>query len=487
MNKLSVKISIFFGILSFLIAMGVGQYANNISTKQLEVSAGDSLVKLSKRVADILDREMLERYREIKFASTLPTITDETISKEEKRALIQKIRDSYNHHEWIGFALPDGTLYVGTNGYLEGKNVSARPWLPAGLKGPYIGDVHDALLLAKLLPNTSGEAIYFTDVAFPVKNKEGKVIGVLCTHLKWQWTRNMIRSISKEHDTDIYLLSQNGLVLVGPGDSERKEFKDISPNAAKAFRDGQTGYKVINWKAGEKYLTAHTISKGFDEYKGFGWKVVVRKPYDKAFAVAENNSKKILIASILAGIIGALLGIILANRISSPLTKLVDDINSLKNKKDFKFSRKNSNDEISILHNAIKEYHDTLQQESTLKHIAEEKVNIALQIFDQSIEGILITDSENNTILTNKSFSEITGYSQEDMFGKNPKLLSSGNSPKEFYEKMWNDLQEFGKWEGTIENKRKDGTLYQEFLKITTLKDENGNINFYLATFNSSF
>ena len=487
MNKLNIKISILFGLLSFLIAMGVGQYANNVSTKQLEVSAGDALVNLSKRVADILDREMLERYREIKFAATLPTLTNEDVPKAEKRALIQKIRDNYNHHEWIGFALPDGTVYVGTNGYLEGKNASARPWLPAGLKGPYIGDVHDALLLAKLLPNTSGEAIYFTDVAFPVKNEKEEVIGVLCTHLMWQWTRDMIRSISKEHDTDIYLLSKDGLILAGPEDSERKELSDVSLNAAEAFKDGQTSYKVINWKSGEKYLTAHTISQGFDEYEGFGWKVVVRKPYHKAFAIAENNSKKILIASLLAGLLGAFLGVIIANRISSPLGTLVENINALKHNKDFKFPRKKSNDEFSILHNAIKDYHDTLQKESSLKNIAEEKVNIALQIFDQSIEGIIITDHNNNTILTNKSFSDITGYSLEDIYGQNPKLLSSGNSSKEFYKKMWSDIHTKGKWEGKLENKHKDGTVYDEYLKITTLKDEKGNINFYLATFHSSF
>lgn len=487
MNKLNVKISILFGILSFLIAMGVGQYANNISTKQLEQSAGDSLVKLSQRVADILDREMLERYREIKFAATLPTLTSEKVPKEEKRALIQRIRDNYNHHEWIGFALPDGTVYVGTNGYLEGKNASARPWLPAGLKGPYIGDVHDALLLAKLLPNTSGEAIYFTDVAFPVKNNDGKVIGVLCTHLMWQWTRDMIRSISKEHDTEIYLLSKDGLILVGPGDTERKELHEISQNTAEAFKNGETTYKVIDWKVGEKYLTAHTISKGFDEYEGFGWKVVVRKPYAKAFAVAKNNSQKILIASIFAGIVGILLGILLANRISKPLQKLIDNINALKHNKNFQFTTKNSNDEISILHNAIKEYHESLQEESHLKDIAEEKVNISLQIFDQSIEGIIITDSNNNTILTNKSFTDITGYTQEEMYGKNPKILSSGKNSSEFYKTMWDKLQKDGKWEGEIENKRKDGSFYQEYLKITTLKNENGTINFYLATFNSSF
>lgn len=487
MKKLNVKLSVLIGLLSFLIALGVGKYSNDISTKQLEQNSGESLTKLSKRVADILDREMLERYREIKFAATLPTMTNENSTKEEIRDLIEKIKGDYNHHEWIGYALPDGTVFAGTNGYLEGKNAKARPWLPAGLKGPYIGDVHDALLLAKLLPNTSGEAIYFSDVAFPVKNKEGKVLGVLCTHLMWQWTRDVIRSVAKENSVDIFLLSKDGLVLVGPGDSERKEMKEISKNVAETFTNNETMYKLLDWKSGEEYLTAYTVSKGFEEYKGFSWKVIVRQPVNDAFKVAQDNSQNILIASIIAGILGALVGLISANKISFPLRKLTSNVEDLKQGKNVDFEKSSSKDEIGILQNALKNLHDSLGKESKLKEQAEEKVQISLKIFDQSIEGILISDANNKVILTNKAFTAITGYTQEDMYGKNPKLLSSGNNNEEFYINLWNALSNKGKWEGEIENRRKGGDLYTEQLKISTLKDHTGQVIYYLATFNSSF
>ena len=196
--NLKVKFSILIGLVAFFVAMGIGKYSVSVSNEQLIQNSGKSLVDLSKRVADILDREMLERYREIQFASTMPIMTNKNATQVEKRAFLEKIKRSYGHHEWIGYALPDGTVYAGTSGYLEGKNAKARPWLPAGLKGPYIGDVHDALLLAKLLPNNNGEAIYFSDIAFPVKDKDGKAIAVLCSHLMWQWTRDIIRSIEKE-------------------------------------------------------------------------------------------------------------------------------------------------------------------------------------------------------------------------------------------------------------------------------------------------
>lgn len=484
--KLNIKLSILIGGLTFIVALFVGEYAKNISKNELEKNSGESLVKLSKNIADILDREMLERYREIEFAATLHPLTDENSTKEQRRAFIEKIKGKHEHHEWIGYALPDGTVDVGTNAYLEGKNAKARPWLPAGLKGPYIGDVHDALLLAKLLPNNSGEAIYFTDVAFPVKNNDGKVLGVLCTHLMWQWTRNVIRSIEKEHDVDIFLLSKDGMVLVGPNNTERKNLSEISKNVSNAFADNKNGYKTIDWKLNNEYLTAHVMSDGFEEYKGFGWKVIVRQSVDSAFENANENSNSIVLVSVIAGLIGALIGILISTFITSPLNKLTSKVKDFSYGKKVNFESKGNSD-IALLEKALEELNLSLSKEKKLKDIAEEKVSIALKVFDQSLEGIIITNKNNEILLINEAFTKITGYTLDDVYLKDPSILSSDEHKKEFYENMWDSILKNGKWDGNITNKRKDGTLYEEYLKISTLKDENNQIVNYLATFNSGF
>ncbi len=486
-NSFSLKFSFLVGILTFIVALTVGFYSNNISTKQLEVNSGESLVKLSKRVNDILDREMLERFREIRFAASLPILTNENSSINEKRELIQKIKDNYNHHEWIGYALPDGTVEVGTNGYLEGKNVKARPWLPNGLNGPYIGDVHDALLLAKLLPNNSGEAIYFSDVAFPVINKDGKTLGVLCTHLTWQWTRDVIRSIQKEHGVEIFLLSKDGMILVGPGNTERANISDISSNVAQSFNTDEESFKILNWNDNVKYLTASSVSKGFEEYEGFSWKVIVREPVNEAFKIAHENATSILFISVILGIIGAFIGVVIATRISRPLNQLSQIVEDISNDKKVKFLNNPSNDEIGKLHNALEKLYKNLIKESIDRKSAQTKVELSLKIFEQALEGIIITDKNNNIILINKAFTEITGYELNDVYGKDPSILNSGLQDNKFYNTMWDRLKQDGKWDGKLKNRRKDGTIYEEYLKISTLKDENGAIVNYLATFNSSF
>ena len=122
-----------------------------------------------------------------------------------------------------------------------------------------------------------------------------------------------------------------------------------------------------------------------------------------------------------------------------------------------------------------------------LKENAQSKVDLSLKIFDQALEGIIITDSKNNIILINKAFTDITGYEMDEVYGKNPAILASKLQDDEFYRNMWNSLKSDGKWDGLIKNRKKDGTIYEEYLKISSLKDEDGQIINYLATFNSGF
>jgi hypothetical protein len=205
------------------------------------------------------------------------------------------------------------------------------------LEAPYIGDVHDALLLAKLLPNNSGEPIYFSDVAFPVLNNEGKTLGVLCTHLTWQWTRDVIRGIQRDNNVDIFLLSKDGLILVGPDKTERTNIVDVSKNVAETFKGNEPLYKTIMWDEESKYLTASSVSFGFEEYKGFSWKVIVRQPVDKAFKIANDNTSLVFYISLIAGLLGALIGIIISNIISNPLKKLSQIVDNLRENKKVDF------------------------------------------------------------------------------------------------------------------------------------------------------
>ena len=113
----------------------------------------------------------------------------------------------------------------------------------------------------------------------------------------------------------------------------------------------------------------------------------------------------------------------------------------------------------------------------------EEELRLAANVFTHSREAILITDPHGAIIEVNQSFTRITGYTREEVLGKNPRLLKSGRQDKRFYREMWQMLLEHGYWSGEVWNKRKCGDVYAEMLTICAIRDENRELQHYVALF----
>lgn len=132
--------------------------------------------------------------------------------------------------------------------------------------------------------------------------------------------------------------------------------------------------------------------------------------------------------------------------------------------------------------NSVKQY-VALFSDYTDKWQAEEKLKLSARVYSDTHEGILITDSNNIIIDVNPAFSEISGYSREDVIGKNPGILSSGKQSAHFYSNMWQEIESKGYWQGEIWNSKKDGTLFIELLTISSLLDDNNIVTNYVGVF----
>jgi len=113
----------------------------------------------------------------------------------------------------------------------------------------------------------------------------------------------------------------------------------------------------------------------------------------------------------------------------------------------------------------------------------EENLRITASVFDNSQDGIVITDTNNNLIEVNPAFTRITGYAREEVIGKNPRLLSSGQQNQAFYEAMWKTLKQNKTWRGEVWNCRKSGEVYVELLSISAICDNKGQIQRYVGVF----
>ena len=118
----------------------------------------------------------------------------------------------------------------------------------------------------------------------------------------------------------------------------------------------------------------------------------------------------------------------------------------------------------------------------TERKLEEINLRIAATAFETK-EGILITDNNNRIIRVNSAFTRLTGYSMEDAIGQTPALLNSGRQNPEFYQKMWQAIEQEQHWEGEIWNRRKNGEIYPEWLVITAVMDGKNTVSHYVATF----
>ncbi|WP_252106090.1 MULTISPECIES: EAL domain-containing protein [unclassified Halomonas] len=123
---------------------------------------------------------------------------------------------------------------------------------------------------------------------------------------------------------------------------------------------------------------------------------------------------------------------------------------------------------------------------SVVRDITEDKnlqaeLGIAAAAFQTHL-GILITDRKGYILKTNDTFKRITGYREEEMVGRTPRMFSSGQHGAAFYRELWQRVHQSGNWEGEIWNKRKNGELFPQWITISATYDDTGALGHYVAT-----
>ncbi|HEY6093734.1 MAG TPA: EAL domain-containing protein [Gallionellaceae bacterium] len=113
----------------------------------------------------------------------------------------------------------------------------------------------------------------------------------------------------------------------------------------------------------------------------------------------------------------------------------------------------------------------------------EEELRLASLVLKNSSDGMVVTDADNRIIAVNPAFTSLTGYTFDDVRGKNPRMFKSGRHDAAFYQEMWRELRERGHWQGEVWDKRKNGELHAKWLTINTVRNEQGGVHRYVALF----
>lgn len=190
------------------------------------------------------------------------------------RAALDLVVGDGSRVSWAGFAAVDGTVQSASGGLLEGQNVSARPWFQQGLESDFAGDVHEALLLADLLgPLPDGSPRRFLDLATPVVNANGRVVGVLGLHIDFGWAERFLASTSRALQIDLFLVNQDGEVIIA---TDGQDHGALDLASIRSARLGVQSTQMETWPDGERYFTTVVPQVSYEDLPLFGWRLLAR-------------------------------------------------------------------------------------------------------------------------------------------------------------------------------------------------------------------
>ncbi len=320
MRGARLRIGAAFSVLAIVLFGVVGLLSAKDARRQSEHDTKLALEQLAQRLAQRLDADMAARFRDIDQLANLHEQLELNLGADQWRTVLERLQRSSRHHSWIGVTNLKGQVLAATGSLLEGANVKERPWFARGLEKANVGDVHDAKLLAKLLPSTiPGEPQRFVDVSAPLRT-HGQTIGVIGAHLSWAWAEERRQEAKAGevplHGIEILLLNQQGQIELGPRSPA------LPTPAAASLANLLRGARTLVWSDGRRYLSAASASKPMADYPGMGWVVVVRQPEELALGEAMALEHRLLWLSVVGAALFGALGWFLADRLTRPLRRV---------------------------------------------------------------------------------------------------------------------------------------------------------------------
>ncbi|RVU15294.1 sensor histidine kinase [Methylobacterium oryzihabitans] len=322
---LRVFLALGLGAAGLLATLVLALVASRAASERLEARIEGELGDFARQMAHQLDRSMFERWRDMRILAENDTIRDPAADLSHKRRVLRRAQETYPDYAILGLISPEGRVLVTSSGVLEGLDVSHRDYVVRGREGPVAIDVHDARLLATLQPDRdSSDPPRVLDLAAPVHAAEGGLAGIVVAHLDWAWARDVESGFRRETTRDrpgidVMVLARDGTVLLGPPD-----LKGTVPGAAEPPGEAarRAGAATERWPDGNTYLVGLHPTRGYRDYPGLGWSVMVRQDAERAFAPVTALRRQILLWGVAVAAVSGLIGWYAAGLLARPLRRL---------------------------------------------------------------------------------------------------------------------------------------------------------------------
>jgi signal transduction histidine kinase len=272
--------------------------------------------------------------------------------------VFDELESAYPDLNWIAIADTGGVI-VSTHGDVpKGSSVNSSPWFAAALQGPWLGVI-------------DSKASVLGDMAAPVHDNAGRVVGVIAAHLSWRRAPNHPQRLTDESDAQggahAYVLDRERIVLIGPGDTRGKRWNgvridDSKAAPAKSF-EATAALHFERLPGGQQVLVSRAPLSAGDGGSPLGWQVQLCEPNERVYQRADALALRILWVSLCLGAATALLGTIGARHLTRRLKRLTYSVASVGRNEAARIEVPAGIDEVARLGGAFARLLDDLQQE----------------------------------------------------------------------------------------------------------------------------
>ena len=360
-HSVRARFAIITGISGVLFASVLAFWVVQGQREHLLDAVNASVRREAAVLGQTISAALAERQSQVQQMASLPEVVSGMMEPGALRLLLERTRSQSPEFEWLAMTDARGVVTTATGARLEGFNVAGEAWFVHGSRGAWVGNPHPAGALKRFLPlDADGRPAQLVDVAVPVIDNDGKVIGVMVGMLNWRWISDIHHALTAA-DADLrhtLLLSPTGEVSVGPSGWLGRSM--APPGLAQVKADGQS--RVLTWPDIGDQLTALAPVRWSAQAAQVPWTLVLRQDPARVFGSVHTLQRRLLLSGLAGSLAFMWLSWWLAGKVVRPLRSLAYTARALQQGRPASFEARSQHpDEVAMLSGALADLHSNLQ------------------------------------------------------------------------------------------------------------------------------
>ncbi|MGB9144035.1 MAG: histidine kinase [Aestuariivirga sp.] len=401
-QSLTARIAWIFGTLSVVLSLLAGLLFGNLSQIAIEQQIGELYANRAAHIADAVDLKIQSGTSAMHLAVSLLGSIEQIDDPDANRKLIGTIKQNIDGTVWVGITDLSGRVLAGDGQRLEGVNLAGRGWFNAAINGRYVAGPEQFHELENGVGSRAdGRFRDFLIITTPMVKGGGTVIGfaVACFDMNWikEAQQRAGESLVGVRPVDIFLLGGDGKLLNQMLEGDQPPEIDISDRINVTLNSVPSGIALGSF-ATDNYLVGFAKSKGYGDFKGTDWTVVVREAQQSAYVPAYRVGAAIALSCLVLSLGLSFSAAFGTRYILRGLTKIAASADSLKTGHAAEFAAIEGEDEVARISQSLATLFNN--QKLANQQLADLNRNLDRKVVERTREVQRLSEETRNTAIT---------------------------------------------------------------------------------------